>query len=466
MGIGLADMDYLSQRGHLARPGALILDIGSQNLYNATPGGIRDFVLRHGRIADAAAFEREAQRLAYFSTPRPGERTSYLSELLDLTDIAYTSYDVCPALKTEIFDLNTDTLPAHYREHFDVVLNFGTTEHLINQLNAFAVMHDALKVGGVMFHQLPSLGWRDHGYFCYHATFLRDLAQANGYEVLDQWHTPAGEISLEGLDLRDPLRPGEPGSAVLAPGDLRMGSFNLNFVVRKRVSAPFAVALELATSHSAPDSGVLGRYAARVVTSGVSLHASADPVQEEVARMEAAAGAPVVSGPERILHAAPPGDLLYFGSRAGALAQRLATAVMQRDARGRVLLHETGEAPDGLADDGVTRDMAARLLRMSGPLHETLGALVPAKACVVCLEGLGADALRRVLHALLRADALQDGGLLVFTGEADAVRDALSDFLGRQSRYAAEAVSLDGSTVALGRAVTIHRLRQAPTEEF
>src|SRR5262245_41335888 len=100
MGMGMPYLEYLSERGHISR-GSRLLDIGSQNLYLASVEAIRAFVEKHGTIYDQEAFLEAAGRVSYFSTSRPGERTSYVSELLDLTEIDYTSFDVCPALKTE-----------------------------------------------------------------------------------------------------------------------------------------------------------------------------------------------------------------------------------------------------------------------------------------------------------------------------------------------------------------------------
>lgn len=261
MGFAMKNLEYLSNKGYLTNPRSAILDIGSQNLYHATPEAIRAFVERHGAITDQHAFAEEAKRISYFSWPRAGERTSYISELLDLTPFEYTSYDVCPALKTEIFDLNEEHLPAHYREHFDVVLNFGTTEHIINQMNSFRVMHDAVKVGGIFFHQLPSVGWVDHGYFCYHDCFFDDLAKANDYEIVECWYTLAGQASLADRDIRDVEQPELPRSGNCPQGLLTIPSFNLNVIMRKRVSRSFAVGLELATSHSAVSADVARLYA-------------------------------------------------------------------------------------------------------------------------------------------------------------------------------------------------------------
>jgi len=263
MGFGMPYVEYLAWRGYIKKPKTRILDIGSQNLYHATPEAIRRFVEEYGHIDDEQAFHEEAKRLSYFSWPRPGERTSYLSELFDLTPlIEYTSYDVCPALKTEIFDLNVESLPEPYREYFDIVLNFGTTEHIIHQLNCLKVMHEAVAVGGIAFHQVPTIGWLNHGYFCYHMTLFNDLAKVNDYELVDCWYNLAGQHELAGedVDIRNAENPHEPRNAQIQPCQTRIPSYNLNVVMRKRSSRPFAVTLELATSHSALSETVSLRY--------------------------------------------------------------------------------------------------------------------------------------------------------------------------------------------------------------
>ena len=88
MGMGMALFDYLAEK-RLIKRGSRILDIGSQNLYNATPETVRSFVGQFGRIDDEAKLAKEAERIAYFSTPRPGNEPPLLPELIDLVDIEY-----------------------------------------------------------------------------------------------------------------------------------------------------------------------------------------------------------------------------------------------------------------------------------------------------------------------------------------------------------------------------------------
>lgn len=261
--IGFEYVNHLASIGAFGEGKARVLDIGSQNLMLAEADAIVEFARRFGATLGGKALRDEAERIAYFSTPRPGERTSYLSELFDLTSIEYTSFDVCPALKTEIFDLNLQQLDPGRRETFDVVINCGTAEHVLNQLNCFSVMHDALKPGGIWFDQPPCVGFVNHGYFLYHPKFYRDIATANDYEVEDMWYSPAGLGPV--LDDDIPIRPYETlhqmkertPTAEEAAGPY----YNLNVILRKTRSGPFRLPLELETSHAEVDQGVAERYA-------------------------------------------------------------------------------------------------------------------------------------------------------------------------------------------------------------
>jgi hypothetical protein len=260
MGMNLDGPIYLQRNGFLTPEKNKILDIGPQNIYFAREEQIREFVQSQRLAVDDKTLESEISRLVYFSTPRPGERTTLFSEVTDLTNIEYNSVDVCPGLKTEILDLNFDRIPDHMRGRYDVVFNFGTTEHIFNQWNCFEFMHDALKVGGIVYHQLPASGYLDHGYYCYTPLFFREMAQANEYAVEQLSVTPAGESSVDkvGVSARS-------GHTLLSPvgplgQDNRIPSLNIHVILRKTVGAPFRVSLEIATAHSAVNSAMLQRY--------------------------------------------------------------------------------------------------------------------------------------------------------------------------------------------------------------
>jgi SAM-dependent methyltransferase len=97
----------------------------------------------------------------------------------------YTSIDLNGELGAHDFDLNLDLL-GHYNfsEVFDMVTNFGTAEHCFNQNEVFRNIHNLCAEGGYMLHTAPSQGWIGHCFYRYDENVFRDIAQANGYELV------------------------------------------------------------------------------------------------------------------------------------------------------------------------------------------------------------------------------------------------------------------------------------------
>ena len=94
------------------------------------------------------------------------------------------------------FGFNFDRIEPSDLGAYCLTVNCGTTEHLINQRNAFSVAHDLTRVGGLMIHAVPFLGFIDHGFFNYNPNFFSALARCNSYEVLGLWVCPLGSATL------------------------------------------------------------------------------------------------------------------------------------------------------------------------------------------------------------------------------------------------------------------------------
>jgi SAM-dependent methyltransferase len=95
---------------------------------------------------------------------------------------SYKSLDLFNDLADYDYDLN------HYIpifQKFDVVTNFGTSEHCFEVGKVFKSAHRLLKPGGVMLSVLPAFGDIDHGFFNIHPTFYRTLSTQSGFELLD-----------------------------------------------------------------------------------------------------------------------------------------------------------------------------------------------------------------------------------------------------------------------------------------
>ena len=92
-----------------------------------------------------------------------------------------------------------------FSEQFEVVTNFGTAEHVVDQRALFTNVHNLTATNGLMLHSLPSLGWRNHGCYRYDDVLVKDIAAANSYEII--YYTSANRYApriLNGLAARDP----------------------------------------------------------------------------------------------------------------------------------------------------------------------------------------------------------------------------------------------------------------------
>lgn len=106
-----------------------------------------------------------------------GDFTKSMYENLGLK---YDSVDVYDG--TIFCDFNTQMLELSYQ--YDVVTNLGTSEHVFNQYNVFASIHNVTKKNGLMVHCLP-LRHSPHGLFTYNVDFFISLCFSNNYEVVE-----------------------------------------------------------------------------------------------------------------------------------------------------------------------------------------------------------------------------------------------------------------------------------------
>jgi hypothetical protein len=113
--------------------------------------------------------------------------------------------DIFPGPNVQLFDLNFHQLADAQQEAFDVVFNFGTTEHVFNQYNCFKALHEAAKPGAFIFHQVPCTGYMDHGYWIYSPRLFIDLAEANDYEVVEISDTGVGMDPADAAKIFEPF---------------------------------------------------------------------------------------------------------------------------------------------------------------------------------------------------------------------------------------------------------------------
>jgi SAM-dependent methyltransferase len=210
-----------------------ILDLGAQELYaKGDEGEVRafiDYFARHDRhVRPVSAYNsEEIEQLA---------DKGFHGQLLTACGFKYRALDIFSGYNTTLFDLNIHQLGQDDLQKFDLATNFGTTEHVINQFLAMKTMHDAVRPGGVIYHDLPLSGYFHHGYFSYTPVFFRDLAIANNYEVVFEWYSK-GSVMPTPQSMRDH---GFPDSGV--------SDYGIEFIFRKTSEIHFRVPLETTTS--------------------------------------------------------------------------------------------------------------------------------------------------------------------------------------------------------------------------
>lgn len=114
------------------------------------------------------------------------DMTTSLKEFPQRFGINMESWDILGCQNSKKVDLR-EPISEDYYEKFDVITDFGTTEHIEgNYYQALKNIHDACKLGGIMIHETPLTGhWIGHGHNYLTPTFYEQLASVMGYTILD-----------------------------------------------------------------------------------------------------------------------------------------------------------------------------------------------------------------------------------------------------------------------------------------
>lgn len=91
---------------------------------------------------------------------------------------------------------------------FDVVTNFGTTEHVEQQEPCWRNVHNLLKVGGLLVSATPAPGhWAGHGRWYPSQAWYREYCELNGYDVeslgIEEAEPNRGLVCLKARKIED-----------------------------------------------------------------------------------------------------------------------------------------------------------------------------------------------------------------------------------------------------------------------
>ncbi len=85
-------------------------------------------------------------------------------------------------------DLQLEIKDFNLLETFNVLTNFGTTEHVRHQSICWLNVHNLVKQNGIFIHLVPRTEhWKSHGYHKYSLEFFENLVYSCGYKVLENF---------------------------------------------------------------------------------------------------------------------------------------------------------------------------------------------------------------------------------------------------------------------------------------
>jgi hypothetical protein len=174
-------MTWLKENGHI-EPGQRVIEIGAQQLndnFLRAKDEIARLSLLFG-VPEPSLPPAIGGGPAHLLRPSAPRANNFYRSL----GFEYSCVDIDNDPDSLALDLNFDTVPQALAGKFNLVTNFGTTEHVVNQLNAFKVIHDLAAPGAIMLHELPAFGEHNHGFFGYQPRFFERLARCNDYSVL------------------------------------------------------------------------------------------------------------------------------------------------------------------------------------------------------------------------------------------------------------------------------------------
>jgi hypothetical protein len=272
MGVSSEDLELfirLKEQGYIPNRGS-IAELGAQQLSNS--------VLRSGEQV-----KRLGQLFGVHSAPPLGpplpttvnefgrERSSadapFAGELWRWLGLSYSSLDVDCGPDGIALDLNYDDVPDDLASKCHLVTNFGTTEHVANQLNAFKVAHDLTAPGGIMIHKGPAQGGFNHGLVNYTPKFFWMLARSNDYRWL--WFDFKDTTAPHSMpaNLIDSVRPFRPEIDEMAK-TYRVAECSITVVFLKEKDAPYVPPLDVPPAAISSSEILFKRYWSVLKSSG------------------------------------------------------------------------------------------------------------------------------------------------------------------------------------------------------
>jgi hypothetical protein len=260
MGMGASTLPLLmalKRRGYIPN-GSAVIEIGAQQLDESFVGATDDIA------ATGRSFGITSPPPS-FAWTGPRSDTNVLAgaplarDFWTWLGLNYASIDIDGSPGSIPLDLNYDEVPTELVGRYDIVTNFGTTEHVANQLQSFKIIHDLATAGAIMLHVLPASGMPNHGLVSYNPKFFWMLGRSNGYKIafmtMGQSERDAGlpHDLVEFLTLYEPQAKSEFAA-------YRMPVTSVVVALQKVFDTPFVAPLDVPTGATTEHVALRERY--------------------------------------------------------------------------------------------------------------------------------------------------------------------------------------------------------------
>lgn len=128
----------------------------------------------------------------------------YVKDYYESLGALHVSFDTNGKGGTLKRDLRFPILDKEYVGKFDMLLNFGTAEHIGYQYGVWRNAHQLIRVGGGFFHTGPAFGrMRPHGMGLYDREFFIELSKLCGYRIVKlEFYPPSTYVHSKGLSYK------------------------------------------------------------------------------------------------------------------------------------------------------------------------------------------------------------------------------------------------------------------------
>lgn len=83
-------------------------------------------------------------------------------------------------------DLSKPIEDKFWHNRFDIVTNFGTSEHVSDQYECWRNIHNFARPGGLIVHIVPQI-WNKHSPYSYNSSFFSNLKKHNNYLCISHY---------------------------------------------------------------------------------------------------------------------------------------------------------------------------------------------------------------------------------------------------------------------------------------